>query len=396
MLSMRVPYRNCPRFTTKCADDGMGGMAVCPSLHLVATSDVRRNTVTFWDMRHLRCPPLKMTSRDGEVFVDAEAAFFKVGVDPKNGSGMRPVCRFGHGLPEPAMNFEFSHAHETWSSNSGFLSFTPCLRSAPRVFLLVTAAAQDTVHVIDVVGQRHAGYLFCLGAIPSPRGVAVNAASDMVAVSAWKLSDDSRVILYRVRFSVTGVEAAKVVRVIGQLPFEPPMWTLRSNGLLFFPQGLRFTKDGTAICVADGVRDRASVFSVHDGRLMKHLVPAIRYINGDVEEVEGGWLMSSGHSANGVEFVSGDEGDAGAFDAECKAMVRGWFGNCCFWKPCALGTMPDLGVVIRMWNQIEVFSTPAMVARWHMWHTMSAIRVAWMTTVVRARHTVATQLYVCG
>ena len=65
--------------------------------------------------------------------------------------------------------------------SSGCLAFTGPATS--RV-LLVTDAGNSAVHVIDVAGRVHVGYVAAPGTIAGPRGVATR--GSLVAVSAWK------------------------------------------------------------------------------------------------------------------------------------------------------------------------------------------------------------------
>ncbi len=103
---------------------------------------------------------------------------------------------------------------------SGYLAFTPSTTtttsgsnsSGARPLLLVTDHGHDAVHVVDVVGGSHAGYVASPGSIAGPRGVAVSGASPLVAVSVWKeySSDDHVVVVYRGSGAVW-----EAVRVIG-------------------------------------------------------------------------------------------------------------------------------------------------------------------------------------
>jgi hypothetical protein len=65
--------------------------------------------------------------------------------------------------------------------SSGWMAFTG---PATVRLLVVTDAGHDAVHVIDVAGRAHVGYVAAPGAIAGPRGVA--ARGSLVAVSAWK------------------------------------------------------------------------------------------------------------------------------------------------------------------------------------------------------------------
>jgi DNA-directed RNA polymerase beta subunit len=60
--------------------------------------------------------------------------------------------------------------------------------------LLLTDAGHNAVHIIDVAGRAHMGYVAAPGTISGPRGVAARG-SLVVAVSAWRgyEYDDGRV-----------------------------------------------------------------------------------------------------------------------------------------------------------------------------------------------------------
>ena len=72
------------------------------------------------------------------------------------------------------MQFDFTRS--SGSGVSGYLAFTPPTTttsgssSGARPLLLVTDAGHDAVHVVDVVGRTHAGYLASPGSIAGPRG----------------------------------------------------------------------------------------------------------------------------------------------------------------------------------------------------------------------------------
>jgi hypothetical protein len=263
------------------------------------------------------------------------------------------------------------------SCHSGYLAFTPTTTSSTCFLLLVTDTGADAVHVVDVVGRTHEGYLAPPGSILGPRGVAVSAggASDLVAVSAWKgcSSGDHVVHLYRGSGAVW-----EAVQVIGG-GFGGPG---SRDGQLKWPYGLRFNRDGSAICVADYYNDRASVFRVGDGGFVRHMATGLRGPF-DVEEVEGGWLVACINS-HSVEFVcDGVDGDIGRpFLGKAGGGRGSEDGE--FWYPVALATVPGLGLVVRELKnngRLQVFATLDTMA---MYTNMSGIRIAWMCTVARA------------
>jgi hypothetical protein len=240
------------------------------------------------------------------------------------------------------MQFKF----EDRPGYSGYLAFTPpatttsgSSSSSARPLLLVTDAGHDAVHVVDVVGGSHAGYLASPGSIAGPRGVAASGASPLVAVSAWKESGsgDHVVVVYRGSGAVW-----EAVRVIGG-GFGGPG---SRDGQLRVPYGLRFSGDGSAICVADWGNHRASVFRVGDGGFVRHMATGL-YGSHDVEEVEGGWLVACWNS-HIVEFVcDGVGGDGGGRPSLGKAGGGYGSGDGEFSVPTALAVVPGLGLVVR-------------------------------------------------
>jgi hypothetical protein len=265
---------------------------------------------------------------------------------------------------------------------SGYLAFTPpttnttgSSSSSARPLLLVTDAGHDAVHLVDVVGGSHAGYLASPGSIAGPRGVAASGASPLVAVSAWKepYRGDHVVVVYRGSGSVW-----EAVRVIGG-GFGGPE---PHDGQLEMPFGLRFDGGGSAICVTDWDKDRASVFRVGDGGFVRHVATGVNCPY-DVEEVEGGWLVACGHPSHTVEFVCDDVGgDGGGRPSLGKAGGGCGIGDGDFWGPTALAVVPGLGLVVREFvnERLQVFATPDAIAM----AAMSRSRVAWMGAVARA------------
>jgi hypothetical protein len=203
------------------------------------------------------------------------------------------------------MQFNFNHVNY-----SGCLALTPPVHPSDsgmsgggaHPLLLVTDHGHDAVHLVDVEARAHAGYLAAPGSIAGPRGVAASGASPLVAVNAWKeeYSGDHVVVVYRGSGSVW-----EAVRVIGA-GFGGPG---SRDGHLKVPMGLRFSGDGSGICVADYGNDRTSVFRVADGGFVRHIATLLSYPC-DVEKVEGGWLVASSGSHR-VGFVGDGAGDVG-------------------------------------------------------------------------------------
>jgi hypothetical protein len=197
-----------------------------------------------------------------------------------------------------------------------------------------------------------------------------------VAVSAWKKygRGDHVVVVYRGSGAVW-----EAVRVIGGgLGVPGP-----SDGQLKGPHGLRFSGDGSVICVADWHNGRASVFRVGDGRFVRHVATRRTYPR-DVEEVEGGWLVACVGSQT-VEFVGdgdGDGSDGGGRPSLGKAGGGYGRGDGEFLGPAALAVVPGLGLVVREYGnrRLQVFATPDTIAM----AAMSHMRVAWMVAAARA------------
>jgi hypothetical protein len=74
-------------------------------------------------------------------------------------------------------------------------------------------------------------------------------------------------------------------------------------GQLKSPHGLRLSRDGHHVVVADTANSRVSAFRLRDGAFLGHLLTGVRGIT-DVEECEGGWLVVASSS-------------------QCVAQVRG-------------------------------------------------------------------------
>jgi hypothetical protein len=251
------------------------------------------------------------------------------------------------------------------------------LPAGARPLLMVTDHAEETVHLVDVVARTHAGHLVPPGSIPNlkPRGVAASASSPLVAVSTWKgvTHSEHTVQVYR-DYGGVGLDW-ELVQVLGA-GFGVPG---SRDGQLALPHGLRFSRDGTAICVAELANRRVSLFRVGDGSFVRHVVMGQGRPN-DVEEVEGGWLVACTGS-NSVEFIGGGE-DAGRRATLGTSRDGSRDGKLC--GPSALAVVPGLGLVVRerdggRHGRVHVFASPDDVAM----ATMSPVRVAWMVIVVK-------------
>ena len=325
-----------PSLMTK-VGEGMG-MAVCPTLGLLVTSNTWDNTLTVF----------------------ALSRSIGAGAGAGAGAGLARVCTLGGASSPASMQFRlFDFA----TGPSGWMAFTgpPTTR-----LLLLTDAGHDAVHVIDAVGRVHVGYVAAPGTIAGPRGVA--ARGSLVAVCTWKLygSGDHVVRL----FEGSGATWTAVRVVAGG--FGDPG---RAVGQLWSPYGLRFTADGTGLVVAECGARRVSMFRVGDGSFVRHVATGLGGSPDDVEECEGGWLVACGHPSHTIEFVGGDGvgwaslGKVGSGDGDF---------NC----PAALALVPGLGLVVREEGnrgRLQFLATPDSIAM----ASMSAARVAWMGAVAR-------------
>ena len=340
-----------PALKTKCGS-GMG-MAVCPALGLLVTSNHHDNTLSVFT--------LPGTGAGASASAGTSA-------------GMALVCTLGAPSSPAPMQFEFLDMKNTGSS--GWMAFT-----GPTNFrlLLLTDAVHEAVHVIDVAGRVHVGYVAEPGTIGRPRGVA--ARGSLVTISAWRKVDSGKHVVRL--FEGSGARWS-LLRVLAG-GFRSPG---SADGQLHAPMGLRFTGDGTGLAVADARNDRVSLFRVEDGSFVRHVATGLSCPQ-DAEECEGGWLAACSGSQT-IRFV----GAVGDMDRGGRASSLGRWGRGDgeFTDPTALALVPGLGLVVREsggYGRVQVFATPAAIAM----ASMSPCRVAWMVAVfrglLRRRSTVA-------
>jgi hypothetical protein len=308
------------------------GLAACPSLGLLVTSEKDYNTLSVWGMP------------EGGVCDDG---------------GLRLMFTLGGAGSVGPMQFKFD------GMMTGHMAFTPTISTRP--LLVVTDYGHDAVHIVDVVDSIHVGYVASPGSSCGPRGVAASETLPLVAVSTCKHVDsgDHVVTLYKGNGVVWEVE-----RIIGGGFGRPGP----RDGQMRRPNGLRFSRDGCVVCVADWYNNRASMFRVDNGEFVRHLATSLGGPM-DVEEMEGGWLVACAYPSHNVVFVDNGTGGGrrtlgryGTFDGE-------------FCYPQALATVPGLGLVVRDTERVQVFSTPDTIA---MLTNMSVIRSAWMCAVARS------------
>lgn len=210
------------------------------------------------------------------------------------------------------------------------------------------------MHVVDVVGRRHVGYVGGLGFIPGPRGVAAKGA--LVAVSSCKSYErgPNAVLLYR----GSGAPGWTLLRMIRAADGQPRA-----------PFGLRFTADGSGVAVGD--KQCLSLYRADDGSFVRHL--ATNMTGGrDLEEVNGTWVVLCG----GLPAVASFAGDGGGERVPLGCAPERWRQV----PPVALAWVPGLGLIVRDLCFVQVFATPGMIAM----AAMSEARVSWMSACCRA------------
>lgn len=344
------------------------GLAVCPQLGLVVTSNFRDALDIF------ALPGHALLAGHVAQLRSAGAATARLA----SGTPPAPLVRvgtFGRGDL-----FDFSCA----IGYSGYLAFSGPLSARA---LLVTDAGHQAVHVVDAVNWVHVGYVATPGTIVGPRGVA--ARSSMAAVSAFEGTSRGDHVVHLFE----GTWATWVpLRVIGIGGYGPADHQFNE------PDGLRFCSDGVGLVVSDTHNRRVSYFRVADGTLQQHLAVDIRCPY-DVEECQGGWLVAR-LNADRIDFVaaapcdfkleseSGPRlpvgcGDSTSLEGPVVTMTRAELGAVQLevGTPVAMSLVPDVGLFVRDYarNCLQLFLSPDVVDM----ACMSADRVAWMVAVVR-------------
>ena len=141
---------------------------------------------------------------------------------------------------------------------------------------------------------------FVAGELKGPRGIAANAAH--IAVTAWCKGP---------RYGT----ATDHVLVLFDTTTRTPLWTLSLAWTwegrrvedyavtMRGPYGLRLSRDGNHVVVADSTVGDVGVFSTKDAEQTGVLAAGLDCPT-DVEEVEGGWLIACGTPVS-IMFVSG-------------------------------------------------------------------------------------------
>jgi hypothetical protein len=364
------------------------GLAVCPVLGLLVISELNPETLVVYTL------PRVYTGVEPETGTAARSS-------AHSPPGLKIVCTLGGRFSAAPMQFGF-HGSEY----NGALALTD---SSASNLLLVCDQGNAAVHVVDVVGRSHVGYVAGPGTILKAKAVASR--GSLVAVGARKGPDSWASAIFL--FSGSGATWTTIRVVDGYTAFAPPLHRpevcpictpLVDSWLISLPRleydatvsicgsdpfqahyphaiglsanmfGLRFTRDGTRLAVTSSCNNDLSVIRVQDGVVEGNLARGLG-IAWDMEEVQGGWLVACIDSSV-VKFVPTEAG--------LDQKTLGGFGteDGQFSHVAALALVPGLGLVTRDFsngNRVQVFVYPEPAAM----AAMSRIRVAWMVGVAR-------------
>jgi hypothetical protein len=364
------------------------GVAAIPALGLLVTSDIAKNTLVVWKW------DLVTGSEEGPPGGPG---------GPGGRHGLSFIYTLG-GSDSPApMRFRFVCGHH----GSGIMAVLPRLHDdtpspCEQPLVLVTDAGNDTVHIIDVVGRTHAGYLAAPGTIVGPRGIAIHQRawtsrsgsrsksksesgqrSTLVAVTAWKNQHAGHHVV--VLYENNGPVWDKVRVIGGNFGFPGSV-----KGQMHQPYGVRISKDGTQVCVCDKQNSRVIFFSAEEGSVLRQVIvidpstdPGVGEPS-DLEEVEGGWLFASFLRGRGIWYIPNGDGDKTS-PVDFHRVGDHRVGD--VQHPVSITPVPGLGLVVRTFlslgsgkSCLQVFKTPD-ACRMH--RNMSCIRAAWIRAVVQ-------------
>ncbi len=246
-----------------------------------------------------------------------------------------------------APGFPMMHKFGTQGVDKGqFKSpFHMCFTPWGANTVLVAEQAGNRVQEVDVMKREHVAF-WCVGAgreVVGPRGVA--ACMTHVAVSEWKKDDISRV-------SVFDRTSGALVRRSGSAG--------GLDGQLKAPGGVRFSRDGLHVIVADDCNRRVCLLRRSDGSFVRHVVklsvdqgqPA------DVEELEDGGYIVSSWDKSSVYRVSRDGSSIVRIGG--PGTGRGEFAY-----PMALASLPGGGCMVRERDnggRLQALGSTAMTA----------------------------------
>ena len=315
-----------PGLTTSCGTGN--GIAACPSLGVLATTNCDDNTLHVWSLE----------------------------VGPAGGFAHMGVLGGGHRYRFGAL--------------SGALAFTS---SAPHL-LLVTDYGNDAVHLVDVrtLDADTTGFVATPGSISGPCGIAAATTKPLAAVSAFREREHAMVHVYQ---SDNNREWTHV-RAIGTLGSV--------YGHLNGPFGVRFAEQDAVICAAEWWNGRVSRFRVSDGGFANNLWVVVSGYDHprDLAEVGcGAWVVTCPWT-HSVLFIDAEKGGSLFRVGRADCLEGSGCGE--FSWPGGLAVVPGLGILVRDYGngRVQVLSTPSEIAM----RAMSSIRVAWMSGAFRAAH----------
>ena len=267
------------------------------------------------------------------------------------------------GKSEATFSVEFKFLEDMgYSGWMAFMGPPTCRR------LLVADSGVGAVHIIDVVGRLHAGFVAAPGTLLGCRGVA--AWGDLVAVSAWRDFHYSEHLIHVFEGSgTTWFPARRVVSCFGVRN--------RPTEELWHPRGLRFTADGSKMVIADQSLNCVSTFRVKDGSFEGYATKSV-HSPCDVEEWEGGWLVTSQLNSAIYHVVDGEMGN---LETTKSKLGRGGNEEGQFRMPSSLAWVPGVGLIVGELGvaRLQMFATYDAIAM----AGMSANRVGWMVAVAR-------------
>ncbi len=337
-----------PVWRTPCGEGW--GIAASTSLGIVATTDIRTNTISLFQL-------------------------------PGHGSntaanGFRLTNILGKEKVEP---FNFHFQLEVWfpgrGRDGGGVAF------GANDVLFVADSGHSSVHMIDVVHETHLGFVGAAGGIFGPVGV--DAKMDVVAISCWgdEGNGPNEIRVFRHTVGSSWVLLSVISMTKGE------------------PQGLRLFQDCgiSTLIVVDAKVDNDFVHKycivdkdfVHKDTFTVSVYPdhpEYRFSPMDVE-IHRGLLMVTSYETDVLAcFDYQTQKYIGCIDSSTIGVVKNGF----LFSFQGLAVMPGLGLLVRNSSvrnsseteigHIQVLATPDDLAMVRM---MSFVRVAWMACVYR-------------
>jgi hypothetical protein len=300
------------------------GIAVCAGLGILAISANHDAPVRVYSMPHYASPVWWTAGRKLVLLKSLRV------------SKLRAACRHHRPLypGEPFTALAFTDG-----------TVGPCL-------LLVGDNACPAVSVIDARSGAHVGFVAGPGQCDRTRGIATW--GSLACISSW---------------AFRGLGEPTVRLYEGNGPCWAPLRTLSTG--LEAPMGLRFTQNGTRVVVVESGRGHLAVIDVADGACVSHLSTPFVPFHPDVEEWDGGWLVTN---RDVLQFVGMD----GTPCESSKPRGREPGG---FMRPRGLAAVPGVGFAVRGSDAVHVYASRDALAM----AAMSPARVAWMTVAARGR-----------